>query len=241
MLAKQTPLQRLSNSFTMELEIANDEKLENKLAEQYLKRLAESEKKRDNLFKVVVIFDAILSMTITGRSISIPDVSIATSDIPAFTEVIVGISSLAAYIASHTFCVWLCYSNIYSLFVRRQAAKRKIDPELIEYSEVLSDPALKMLRSRFNFFGPDWVSPCRPFSIVSRTHGILNNLFFLGIPFIHFSLIWIALRQIYSSSEINFAYIIFYIWIFVSTLLTFLIWIVPTIPFSFSINGATDK
>lgn len=236
MLLKLTPLTRLTSAFEADLENANDEKLESQLATQYLKRLAESQAKRDRTFKSLFTIDVILSIVIRGKDFVIPGTSISTGDLPALMEILLGLSSVAAYMASYTFCAWLCYSQIHYVFIRRKALKKKIDPDLIAFSEILSEPNLKMFSSKLNIWGEDWAVPQRPFSVIAQAYASANILFFLVIPAAQYALTYIALKQIIISSGFNIVHISFYSWVVLSNILTLFMLFVPHKLFSFAVK-----
>lgn len=236
MLLKHTPLTRLTDAFEKELDLAKDERLESTLAKQYLLRLGESQAKRDATFKAFFFIDVILSVAITGKNTVIPGTTLSTADFPALIEIILGVSSICAYMASFTFCAWLCYSQVEFVFVKRKALKKGIDPDLIAFSEILSEPTLKMLRKKFNIWGVDWITPSRPFSAVAITYSAANALFFLVIPVVHFALVYAAMKQLVITRDFSLIYGVYYFWVIMSNFLALFIWFVPHIWFSFTLD-----
>lgn len=241
MLLMQTPLTRLTDAFEKELNLAKDEKFESNLAKQYLLRLEDSQVKRDAIVKALFLADMILAVAITGKNTVIPGTSLSTADFPALMEIVLGLSSICTYMASFAFCTWLCYSQMEFVFVKRKALKKGLDPDLIAFSEILSEPSLKMFRKKFNIWGVDWLTPNKPFSAVTYVFSISNGLFFLVFPVIHFSLLYLAMKQIIITRDFNFIYIVFYFWVTISNLMAVFIWFLPHIWFSFTLEDTPKE
>ncbi len=230
---KLTPLTRLAFAIENELSLLQDPAKESVLAEKYLARTLEAASRRDSVIKGLLFLDALLAMAVSGKNVQIPGVGISMADIPALVEVLLGLVSFAAYIGSHAFMNWLCYSQIHSVFSNRIARERQLDPDLFELSDTLSEPTLKMLRPKANIWGRDWRDPGKTFSVLTRAYGLGNGLLFLMLPVLHLMLVSQAVIRTVSTTEVSMTGGFFLAWVLIAHILALFVWVTPMIEFTF--------
>lgn len=237
---KLTPLTRLTLAIERELSIMADPHREAALAEQYLARVQEATARRDSALKGLLVLDALLAIAASGRNVDIPGIGISMADIPALMEVLLGLVSFAVYIGSHSFMNWLCYSQIHHVFSNRIAKQHGVDPDLIDMAENLSEPTLKMLRTKMNIWGADWHVPGRQFATATRLYEYSNAMFFLMLPVLHLMLLAHAITRSLSTSETGITSVFFLSWVFLAHLLAVFVWVVPMAAFTFSPSGSEN-
>jgi hypothetical protein len=236
---KLTPLTRLTMAFDAELNLMAAPQKEEVLASKYLERVHDATVRRDSTLKGIFILDALLAIATSGKNVSIPGVGISMADVPALMEVLIGMVSIAAYICSQSFMNCLCYSQIHQVFSNRIAKRYEVDPDMLELAAITSEPTLKMLRAKLNIWGPDWHTPTKPFRLVAKLYDIGNNLFFLMLPLLHCLLMFHAVMRVVSTSDIGVTHVVFFAWVTVAHMLALLVWVVPMLGFTFTIESTS--
>lgn len=238
---QMTPLSRLTMALEAELELAKDPLMEAALAAKYLERVNETTTRRDAILKSLVVFDGLLAIAASGRSITVPGINVSMADIPAILEVLIGITSAAVYFSAHSFMNWLCYSQIYFVFSKRTAARHRLDPDLISFAHVVSEPALKMFSSKLNVWGEDWHKSGNTFSGIASAYRISNGIFFMMAPLLHLTLIYYAISRVVEIQDFDFIHVIFYAWVILAHVMAIFTWVTPSVPFSFRIDMESQQ
>lgn len=168
------------------------------LKDKYIERLAFAEQKRDKIFRSVFIIDAALAFLITGHDFKLPVLDIRAIEIPAFVEVTTIVSAIAVVFAVAQFITWAGYDTISRQYgnamagvvhsAGEQDGRHAVDPDFIIAAETYTELMLKLIRIKFNIFGPDYYEPGRAFKAYSyAVHGLIGLLFVL-FPLVHWLL-----------------------------------------------------
>ena len=229
-----SPMTRLSMAFTEELKRDTGGLLAS-LKDKYIGRLAVAEHKRDMIFRSAFIIDAALAFLISGQNFKIPVLGISAIEIPAIVEAATLTSAIAVVFATVQFITWAAYDMILRQYgnaaagvvhsAGEQAGKHAIDPDFFNAAESHVELALKLLRIKFNNFGPDYYEPGKAFRVYSAAvHGLIYLLFVL-FPLVHWLLTGLSLYATYSAHGFGVVTGVYFLTVLVLNLLAILIWV----------------
>src|SRR5690606_25310908 len=108
----------------------------------------------------VFILDSAVAVLVSGKSLTIPILDVATSDLPAILEIVTALSAVAAVFTAVAFVNWAAYDAIVNQYAVRDS-KNVLDPEFIQASDKHMEFTVKLLRSKFNIYGVDFFHPGR--------------------------------------------------------------------------------
>lgn len=193
---KLIPLNRLTESFDIDLNLDRDGIFGNVTYEQYIKQHQQSQNKLDQLIKSIVITDASLFLVVNGQNWDIPGLGIKIQSIPAILEILLFLSSLTFFFLCFNFVTKQCYSAIIDQFGINSVKNSGIDPDFFNASRNYFEFPIKLYRRKLNLWGDDIYNPGKAFSIFCTIVNFITYLSISVIPITHFVLAYYASCQV---------------------------------------------
>ncbi|WP_433762643.1 hypothetical protein [Brucella anthropi] len=161
-----SPYSRLALTFQEEMKRDEDGRFFNdNLYQSYIQMYKEAVKRRDAIFKSVILLDFIALLVYYGRDIKIPVVNVGFSDVPGGFLSIVLLSSLSFLFFAISFANEQFYKCIAHQFNVRKAEKLGIDPDYLSAADIFEDIALKVFRRRMSIFTKDYYEPSKGYRV----------------------------------------------------------------------------
>lgn len=217
-----SPMTRLTFAFDAELK-RDETGVLHGLKERYFERLAVAEHKRDSVFRSLFIIDAALAFLISGSNFKLPLLELKTSEIPAVIETATTASAIALVFAVFAFTNWAAYDTISRQYGVSHAQRSTADPDFINAAESHVELTLKLLRTKFNIWGPDLHEPGWGFKLYSWLVSVLISALFVLFPIVHFLLTALSLASTYLVNGLGLISSVYFLIIIILNLLAVLV------------------
>jgi hypothetical protein len=196
---KIAPISRVSMTFARELALDKEGLFNEDRYKNYTGMLQQTEQKRDNLVRTIIVCDALVVLLLLGKTIKIPGMELSLAELPGATEALTVLSTLAFFFLATTMINWNAYSLIIDQFNIRKAEKSGIDPDFLSASDKYTEFWLKIYRRKFNIWNFDFFVPRRGFIALSYLVSTCATLVIISMLGLHITVIGAACRTIYNS------------------------------------------
>jgi hypothetical protein len=220
------------------------------LKDKYTERLAVAEQKRDSILRSLLIIDAALAFLISGQNFKVPVLDVSAIEIPAVVETATLASALTIVFVVTQFITWASYDTISRQYgiaaagvvhdASQQTGTHAVDPDFINAAETYSELTLKLLRFKFNNFGPDYYQPGKAFNLYSSLVDGLIRLIFALFPIVHGLLVYLSLQATYLAHGLGVVICLYFLIVIVLNLLAVLIWVGAYKDFFFSLDFSKE-
>jgi hypothetical protein len=211
---KLTPITRLSLSLDQEMDLDREGVLfDESRYKNYVSMLQESESKMHSLARSIVITDAIVFFLEFGRKFTLPVIDIPIGSLPAALEIATFFSCLTFVYVALAFINSQAYAAIVNQFSIRRANLHAIDPDFLIASDRFIELFLKLHRTKFNLWGPDFFTPRAAFKYYSIFVVGLALACFFALIFLHMAAIAISIWTTWNAWGLTFFTVPYFVFV----------------------------